>query len=399
MLTAHQIALDPNDRQATYLARAAGTARFAHNWGLAEWQRQYAAHEADPSQPRPSQLSLRRQLNAIKREAFPWMLEVTKNAPQMAIIQLGEAFKNFFAHRACYPRFRKKGRDDRFSLTNDQFRVEGKRIHIPKLGWVKMREQLRFSGRIVSATVSRRAGRWHASITVDAADPILPLAENQGAVGVDLGVSRLATLSTGETWTGPKALRSLLDRLRRLSRALSRKVKGSRNWAKAKARLAKLHARIGDMRRDSLHQLSLSLTRRFHTIGIEDLNVKGMLGNRRLARAVADMGFHELRRQLEYKAAWRGAEVVVADRWYPSSKTCSCCGYRLETLTLGVRRWRCPGCDNEHDRDLNAAINLKNLAVSSTATSCGGEGAGPLRKHRAKPAPAKQESSGEVNDG
>ncbi|CAH0255014.1 hypothetical protein SRABI118_03071 [Massilia sp. Bi118] len=398
MLTAHKIALDPNNVQATYLARTAGTARFAYNWALAEWQRQYAAHQADPSQPPPSQLSLRRHLNAIKREAFPWMLEVTKNAPQMAIIQLGEAFKNFFAHRARYPKFRKKGRDDRFSLTNDQFCVEGKRIHIPKLGWVKMREQLRFSGRIVSATVSRRAGRWHASITVDTADPILPQAETQGAVGVDLGVSRLATLSTGETWTGPKALRSLLDRLRRLSRALSRKVKGSRNRAKAKAQLAKLHARIGDMRRDSLHQLSSSITRRFHTIGIEDLNVKGMLGNRHLARAIADMGFHALRHQLEYKAAWRGAKIVVADRWYPSSKTCSCCEYRLETLPLGVRRWRCPGCGEEHDRDLNAAVNLKNLAVSSTATACGGDGSGPVREHLAKPAPAKQESSGEVND-
>ena len=399
MLIAHKIALDPNNVQATWLARTAGTARFAYNWALAEWRRQYAAHQADPSQPQPSQLALRRQLNAIKRDAFPWMLEVTKNAPQMAIIQLGEAFKNFFAHRARHPTFRKKGRDDRFSLTNDQFRVADRRIHIPKLGWVRMREQLRFNGRMVSATVSRTAGRWHASITVDVPDPILPQAENQGAVGVDLGVLRLATLSTGETWTGPKALRSLLGRLRRLSRALSRKVKGSRNRTKAKARLAKLYARIANLRCDSLHQLSSSLTRRFHTIGIEDLNVKGMLGNRRLARAVADMSFYALRRQLEYKAAWRGAKIVVAERWYPSSKTCSHCGYRLEILALGVRRWSCPDCGKEHDRDVNAAINLKNLAVSSTATACGGEGAGPVREHLAKPAPAKQESSGEVNYG
>jgi putative transposase len=399
MLIAHKITLDANNVQATYLARAAGTARFAYNWALTEWQRQYAAHQADPSQPRPSQLILRRQLNVIKRIRFPWMLEVTKNAPQMAIIQLGDAFKNFFAHRARYPTFRKKGRDDRFSLSNDQFRVEDKRIHIPKLGWVKMRERLRFSGHIVAATVSRRAGRWYASITVDTPDPPLPPAETQGAVGVDLGVSTLATLSTGETWVGPKALRSLLDRLRRLSRALSRKVKGSRNRAKAKARLAKLHARIGNMRRDSLHQLSTNVTRRFHTIGIEDLNVKGMLSNSRLARVIADMGFYELRRQLEYKAAWRGAEVVVAQRWYPSSKTCSCCGYKLETLALDMRQWRCPGCGTEHDRDLNAAINLKNMAVSSTVTACGGAGAGLVRKHGAKPAPAKQESSSKVNYG
>jgi putative transposase len=314
-----------------------------------------------------------------------------------ARLQLGDAFKNFFAHRARYPTFRKKGRDDRFSLSNDQFRVEDKRIHIPKLGWVRMCERLRFAGHIVAATVSRSAGRWYASITVDSPDLRLPQAENQGVVGVDLGVSTLATLSTGETWNGPKALRSLLDRLRHLSRALSRKVNGSRNRAKAKARLAKLHARIGNVRRDSLHQLSTSITRRFHTIGIEDLNVKGMLSNSRLARAIADMGFYELRRQLEYKATWRGAKVVVAERWYPSSKTCCCCGYKLETLALGVRQWRCPVCGTEHERDLNAAINLKNMAVSSTVTACGGEGSGPVRKHGAKPSPTKQESSCEVN--
>ena len=244
MLIAHRIALDPNNVQATYLARAAGTARFAYNWALGEWQRQYAAHRLDPALPSPSQLALRRRLNAIKREQFPWMLEVTKNAPQMAIIQLGDAFKNFFARRARYPTFRRKGRDDRFTLSNDQFRVEGPRSHIPKLGYVRMREPLRFTGRIVSATVSRRAGRRHAGIAVDAPDVPQAHAENQGAVGVDLGVSALATLSNGETWPGPKALRSMLDRLRRLSRALSRKVKGSRNRNKAKQRLARLHARI-----------------------------------------------------------------------------------------------------------------------------------------------------------
>ncbi|MDB5745739.1 MAG: transposase-like protein [Massilia sp.] len=262
-----------------------------------------------------------------------------------------------------------------------------------------MREALRFTGRIVSAAVSRTAGHWYASITVDAPDRSLPPAENQGAVGIDLGVSSLATLSTGEVVSGPKALRALLGRLRRLGRSLSRKVRGSRNRARAKLKLARLHARVANIRRDALHRLTTDLARRFHTIGIEDLNVKGMLGNRRLARAIADMGFGELRRQLEYKAAWRGARVVVADRWYPSSKTCSCCGHRLATLDPGVRQWTCPACGASHDRDRNAAVNLLNMAVSSTVSACGGEGAGPARKRRAKPAPAKQESSGKVSFG
>jgi putative transposase len=325
------------------------------------------------------------------------MLEVTKNAPQMAIMQLGRAFENFFSKRARYPAFRRKGRHDRFTITNDQFRVAGKRIRVPKLGWVRMREALRFTGHVVSAVLSRIAGLWYASITVDVPDePPLPPAENQGAVGGDLGVTTLATLSTGETVTGPKALRTLLGRLRRLGRALSRKVKGSRNRGKAKLKLVRLHARIASVRTDALHQLTTGLTRRFHTIGIEDLNVRGMLGNRMLAREIADMGFGPLRRQLEYKAAWRGGRVVVADRWYPSSKLCSCCGYRLEALDLGTRAWTCPGCATMHERDVNAALNLENMAVSSTVSACGGEGAGLARERRVKPAPVKQESSGKA---
>lgn len=396
MLIAHKIALDPNNAQATYMARAAGTARFAYNWALAEWKRQYDAWKADNSLPKPSQAALRRQLNAIKREQFPWMLEVTKNAPQMAIIQLGQAFQNFFAGRARYPQFRKKGVHDRFTLTNDQFDIDGSRIRIPNLGWVRMRETLRFAGKIMSATVSRVADRWFVSIVVDTPDNShLPKAESQGAVGVDLGVSSLATLSTGEPpIPGPKPHKALLDRLHRLSRSLSRKAKGSANRRKAKAKLAKLHARIASIRSDALHKLTTDLTRRFHTIGIENLNVRGMMRNRHLARSIADMGFFEFRRQLEYKAAMRGGKVVVADRFYASSKTCSSCGYKLEALPLALREWTCPECGAIHDRDVNAAINLKNMAVSSTVSACGEEGSGSGRKTRVKPASMKQEVSG-----
>ena len=411
MLIAHRIALDPNNVQATYFARAAGAARFAYNWALAEWKRQYEACKLDSSLPKPSQAALRRQLNAKKREQFPWMLEVTKNAPQMAIIQLGDAFKNFFAGRAKYPQFRKKGVHDRFTLTNDQFSIDGWRIRIPHLGWVRMRESLRFAGKILSATLSRVAERWFVSIAVDTAnDSHLPQAENepqdenqvhgefrrsqnQGAVGVDLGVSALATLSTGETIDGPNPHKALLARLQRLSRSLSRKQKGSANRNKAKGKLAKLHARIAAIRSDALHQLTTNLTRRFHTIGIEDLNVRGMVKNRHLARSIADMGFFEFRRQLEYKAAMGGGQVVVADRFYPSSKTCSCCGHRLEALPLALREWTCPACATRHDRDVNAAINLKNMAVSSTVSACGEEGSGRARKSAVKPASVKQEAS------
>lgn len=256
-----------------------------------------------------------------------------------------------------------------------------------------MRESLRFIGKIMSATVSRVADRWFVSITVETESIPVAQAENQGAVGVDLGVAALATLSTGEVVPGPKAHKALLGRLQRLSRSLSRKVKGSANRRRAKAKLGRLHSRISDIRKDALHKLTTAVTRRFHTIGIEDLNVRGMVKNRRLARAVSDMGFFEFRRQLEYKAAQRGAIVVVADRWYPSSKTCSACGHKLSELPLAVRQWSCPACGADHDRDVNAAINLRNLAVSSTVSVCGEEGAGSARKSRSKPASVKQKVS------
>jgi putative transposase len=420
MLIAHRIALDPNNQQATYLKKACGVARFAYNWALAEWKRQYEAWKADNTLPKPTEAALRRQLNAIKGKRFPWMLEVTKCAPQMAIIQLGQAFQNFFAGRAHYPQFRKKGVHDRFTLTNDQFSIDGSRIRIPNLGWVRMRETLRFRGKLLSATISRVADRWFVSITVDTPDTShLPQAENeprdknqvqgefrrsqnQGAVGVDLGVSALATLSTGEKIAGPKAHTALLARLKRLSRSLSRKQKGSASRAKAKEKLARLHARISHIRQDALHKLTTNLTRRFHTICIENLTVRGMMKNRHLARSIMDMGFFEFRRQLEYKAAMRGGQVVVADRFFPSSKRCSAYGHKLDDLPLSVRGWTCPDCGSIHDRDVNAAKNLLAYglvilngptASSAGCQACGEEGSGPGRKTRVKPASVKQEVS------
>jgi putative transposase len=372
MLTAHRIALDPNDVQATYLAKSCGVARFAYNWALAEWNKQYQESKEDPTKPKPSEGALRRLLNAIKREKFPWMLEVTKNAPQMAIIQLGKAFKNFFAGRAKYPQFRKKGVHDRFTLTNDQFEVNSDRIRIPNLGWVRMREVFRFTGKILSAVISRVADRWFVSITVESPGTPPEQTIKDHAVGVDLGLSAMATLSTGEKVTGPKPHKKLLCRLRQLSKALSRKVKGSKNRAKAKIKLARLHARISNIRLDALHKFTTELVRRFYTICIEDLHVSAMTKNRRLARSITDMSFREIRRQLEYKSQRIGNKLIIADRFFPSSKTCSCCGHVLDELPMQVRQWECPSCRTTHDRDVNAAKNLVALAVSSTVNACGG---------------------------
>ena len=371
MLLAHKIELNGNNKQNTYFAKASGVARQAYNWALNEWQQEYAAGG------KPTETALRRKLNSIKREKYPWMLEVTKNAPQMAIIQLGQAFKNFFAKRSRYPQFRKKWKDDRFTLTNDQFSVNASRIRIPYLGWVRMRESLRFIGKILSATISRSADKWFVSITVDTpANPIQTANENQVAVGVDLGVSDFATLSTGKKESGPKPHKALLSRLKRLSRNLSHKQKDSNNRHKARLKLARLHRRISNIRRDAIHQLTSQLVKTFDIIGIEDLNVKGMMKNHKLSRSIADMGLFEFRRQLEYKAAMHNKKTVVVDRWFPSSKTCCACDYRLEKLSLSEREWICPGCKKHHDREINAAINIEKKAVSSTVSACGASSSG-----------------------
>src|SRR5215469_6502634 len=262
MITAHKIVLDPNPAQENYFARACGTARFAYNWALAEWNRQYKAGE------RPSEASLRRKLNSLKDDAFPWMREVTKNAPQQAIKNLGTAFKNYFAdlkkpkrqRRFDHPQFKKKGKHDSFRADNgadkdhpNAVEVADKRVKLPVIGWVKMRESLRFVGKIKSAVVSRTADRWFVSLTVEI-EHTPPNRENQAVVGVDLGIKALATLSDDTPPVeNPKALTGNLKKLKRLSRSLSRKLKGSANRRKAKSKLARLHARIANIRNDVMH--------------------------------------------------------------------------------------------------------------------------------------------------
>ena len=391
MLISHKVALRPNNKQATCLAKSAGCARFAYNWALDQWNSQYQAHKENNALPKPNQMALRRRLNAIKRTDYPWMLEVTKCAPQLAIMQLGQAFQNFFAKRAKRPVFRKKGVRDRFSLSSDQFAIKGKKARLPHIGYVRMAESLRFEGKIMSAAISRTADRWYISITVDTPDQIPAKAESQGAVGVDLGVSHLATLSTGEKIAGPKPHKALLNRLRRLSRSLSRKQKGSKNRQKAKDKLSRLHARISNIRNDALHKLTSEIVKRFILIGIEDLNTRGMLKNRHLSRSIADMGFFEFKRQLEYKSQWNSRNLFVVDRFYASSKLCSNCGYKKVDLTLKDREWDCSQCSAHHDRDINAAVNLRNLAVSSTASACGEGSAGSGHEFRVKLPSVKQE--------
>lgn len=283
----HKVRLQPTKRDETYFRKACGIARFTWNHALAEWIRQYQAGE------QPNGFSLKKAFNAIKPTEFPWMYEVTKYASQQPFIHLQKSFQNFFKGNARYPKFKKKGIHDSFYIGNDHIQVKGKRIRLPKLGWVKMRESLRFKGRIQSATISRTADKWFVSLHVELAEMPEPC-ESQARVGVDLGIKQLATTFDGKitiSVPGPKPLRHKLKKLKRAQRSLSAKQKGSKNRDKQRLKVAKLHYRIRCIRQDVLHKLTTALTKKYSVIAIEDLNVKGMLANHKLARSISDMGF------------------------------------------------------------------------------------------------------------
>jgi putative transposase len=389
VILAHKIHLDPTVEQSVHFAQAAGTARFAWNWALGEWQRQYKDGE------KPSANKLKAQWNAVRRIEFPWSLDVTKCAGSQAILNLGTAFSNFFrdlnkpngARKAGYPKFKKKGRHDSFALWNDQFEVRARadcfgknrgEIRIPNLGWVRMREPLRIPGRILGAVVSRDGTGWAVAIQCEQPAPMVVHTNPGTVVGVDLGIAHLMALSRplpdGRTKIeNPKPLRKAMRRIKKLARRCSRQeemrktraAKTSRRAMKRRKALAKLHWRVANIRCDAMHKATTAVVEAFETIVIEDLNVAGMVKNHALAGAIHDAAFGEARRQFEYKTRMRGGTVKVADRFFPSSKTCSTCGHVMDKLPLHVREWPCPVCGTVHDRDVNAGINLEKLVVGS----------------------------------
>ena len=302
------------------------------------------------------------------------MYDVSKCAPQEALRDLNKAFSNFYrglktGAQIGFPRFKKRGRNDSFRLTG-AIRVFDRLAQLPRLGKIKLKETPDIGGRILSATVSRKADRWFVSFTVEEEIPD-PISKESQSIGVDLGLKKLATLSDGVEFSNPKALERKLRKLKKLSKQLSRKQKGSKNYEKARMKRARLYLRISNIRSDVLHKLTTYLTKNHSHIVIEDLNVSGLLKNRRLARAISDVGFYEFRRQLEYKSKWYGSNLIVAPRFYPSSKKCSYCGYVKEELSLSERTYKCEDCGLSIDRDLNAARNLVAASWSETLNACG----------------------------
>ena len=357
MILAHKIRLNPTIEQEQHFWQCLGVARFTWNWALAEWDRQYAAGE------KPGIQKLKLQLNAIKGKQFPWMYDVSKSVVEYALINLGKAFDTFFrgvkkGGDVGYPKFKSKRNPvQSFTVANDRVKVDGHNLSIQKCpGIINMAEALRFTGKINAMTISLTADHWYASVSVDVG--AIESEPNGPAVGVDWGVKNLAVTSDGEVFENQKALRSNLDKLAKRQRHMARKSKGSMRWRKLKLQVARLHERIANLRNDVSHKLTTYLCQKYGHIAIEDLHVAGMLKNRKLVRAIADCGWAEIRRQLQYKGKLYGAIIVAIDRWFPSSKTHSTCGYANKDLTLAERVWLCPVCDELVLRDENAAQNI-----------------------------------------
>ncbi|MBB5801924.1 putative transposase [Saccharothrix ecbatanensis] len=315
-----------------------------------------------------------------KTDGLGFLNEVSSVPLQQSLRHLQSAFAAFWEKRARYPRFksRKRGRAS-VEYTRSAFRWRDGRLTLAKMAEsldIVWSRPLPEGAEPSTVTVSRDpAGRWHVSILVETT--IIHAPPTDHVVGVDAGITSLVTLSTGDKITNPKRERRDRERLARAQRALARKEKGSHNRVKARLRVARVHARIADRRRDLLHKLTTRLVRENQLVVIEDLAVRNMLRNRSLARAISDASWSDLRSMLEYKCGWYGRDLVVVDRWLPSSKTCSDCGYLLDTLPLRVREWTCPGCGASHDRDVNAARNI--LAAGQAVTACGA-GVRPTRR-------------------
>ena len=360
-LRPHQIELNPNNKQATLMSQHAGYARVAFNFALSSFKT-----GLDKDEWR-SHVDIKREFNAVKRDKFHWCSDLSQNASKNAIHNFGDAVDRWKKGQNRSPVYKK--RSDRISYQADNgegtVEVYKKRIKLPKIGWVRMREELRYTGEITKVVVSKRNGKWFASITVRNLDsnnykhqPSLFEKHEKEPIGIDVGVNTLATCSNGDTYENPRPLKRYERKLKRANRSLSRKVLGSNNWHKTKKQLGGVYHRISNIREDAHHQATTKIVRKASAIGVETLNISGMLKNRKLAKSLSDSALSRFLTMLKYKAKRRGIPVTEADRFFASSQTCSNCGHKKKDLRLSDRTYHCNVCGTDIDRDFNAAINL-----------------------------------------
>ncbi|WP_433352738.1 RNA-guided endonuclease InsQ/TnpB family protein [Microtetraspora malaysiensis] len=371
MRTAYRVRVYPTPEQAMVLNRTFGCVRLVWNEVLAWRNKRYHAEGVKTSYAQTD-----RYLTELKRDGdHDFLYEVSSVPLQQALRHQYTAFVNLFAGRARYPRFKSRYGRQSATYTRSAFRWEDGRLFLAKMdgpiafvwSWPDIDPAMLNP---TTVTISRDPdGRWYASLAIESEEEMETLPATGGSVGVDLGVTDFAVLSTGEKVANPRHLKRKAGNLARYQRRMARKQRGSNNRVKARAKVARAHTKVADARADFLHKTSARLVRDHDVIVIEDLAVKNMVRNRSLAKAISDSGWGEFRRQLEYKAAKYGRHLIVIDRWYPSSKACSACGHLLAALSLGTRRWTCPGCGTLHDRDINAAKNI--LAAGRAVSACG----------------------------
>ena len=394
--------LKPNNKQKTLLAKHSGCARFAYNWGLAR-----RMEEHKETQKSSNAIEQHRQLNVLKKTEFPWMYEVSKCAPQEALRDLDKAYKNFFrslksGKKIGFPKFKKKGVHDSFRLTGSMRSLK-RSVVLPRLDEIRTKERTNVKGRILSVTVSREADRWFVAFAVERKREEYIRTLQETAVGVDVGINSFCALSDGTKIESPKPLEHSLKLLTRRSKQHSKKKIGSANRKKSALKLARFHRKIRNRRSDFLHKVSTMLAKTKSVIGVEDLNVKGMVKNRHLSLRISDAGWSEFLRQLDYKTKWYGSSLVKAPKFYPSSKMCSSCKTIKEKLKLSDRIFRCEKCGLVIDRDVNAAMNLKYLATGSSPGSyaCRDTSGGgiPIKRESTSHVSLKQEADAKFSSG
>lgn len=356
----------PTDEQKNILAQTFGCCRFVYNWGLSTRKTAYFQHGKSLSYP-----DLAAMLPALK-EQYPWLRDPSSVPLQQALRHLDRAFVNFFEGRAAYPTFKKKRHEQSVTYASNAFTWDGQALTLAKMDApleIVWHRPLPEGCKPSSVTISKdSANRSFVSILVT--DDIKPLPMVKKMIGLDLGITSMVVLSTGESVGNPRYFARDEKRLAKAQRRLAKKKKGSKNRNKARLKVATIHARIADRRRDYQHKLSTRIAHENQVICVESLAVKNMVKNHSLAKAISDVGWGEFVRQLDYKSQWYGRTLIKIDRFSPSSKTCHACKHVLDSLPLDIREWVCPECGVVHDRDTNAAINI--LAEGLSAAACGG---------------------------
>lgn len=352
MVRGHKIRLKPNKTQESALLRAAGTSRFVYNWALENWNKQYDEYKADKAE-RPTAYSLSRKWT---QEKPAWASDIYRGIQTQAILNLGVAWINFWKHGKRFPVFKKKGGKQSFYIDNAHARIEGRRILLPKIGFVKMREDLRLAGKLLGFTISCVAGAWYVSVRVELPDPTP--STNTSVVGVDVGCSALAVASDGSTLSNTVSSDAIKKKLLRLKRSVSKKQKGSANRTKASVRVQRYNAKLTNRRKDGIHKFTTTLAKNHGTAVVETLDIPKMVkGSEPWMRVIlSETAMKEVHRQLDYKM-----RMLQAPQFYPSSKTCSCCGHVKSVFPCNVRVYKCPRCGMVKDRDLNASINLRDM--------------------------------------